>query len=86
MLLDRPIAFTLDDVEAYKESRGFFFENIEDWLPGKKLYTFDDFYYFIKEVCKGTDSTRTVRKGLMETMHKYHDNRNCERITAALGI
>lgn len=86
MLLDRPIAFTLDDVEEYKESRGFFFENIEDWLPGKKLYTFDDFYHFVKEVCKGEDSTRTIRKELMRTMYKYHDNKNCERIVAALGI
>ena len=86
MLLDKPIAFTLDDVEEYKESRGFFFDHIEDWLPGKKLYTFDDFFQFVKEVCEGIDSTRMIREELMKTMHKYHDNKNCERIIAALGI
>ena len=73
-------------VSVYKESRGFFFDHIEDWLPGKKLYTFDDFFQFVKEVCEGIDSTRMIREELMKTMHKYHDNKNCERIIAALGI
>ena len=34
----------------------------------------------------GIDSTRMIREELMKTMHKYHDNKNCERIIAALGI
>lgn len=86
MLLDKPIAFTLDDVEEYKKSRGFFFEHIEEWLPGQKLYTFDDFYQFVKEVCEDVDSTQTIREELMKTMHKYHDNKNCKRIVEALAI
>lgn len=86
MVLDRPIAFTLDDVDEYESSRGFVFENIRDWLPGKKIYTFEDFCQFMKEIYKGEDSTRAVRRNLMQKMHKYGDNRNCERIIGALGI
>jgi CDP-glycerol glycerophosphotransferase (TagB/SpsB family) len=35
LVLDRPIAFTLDDVEEYNNSRGFVFDNIREWLPGE---------------------------------------------------
>lgn len=62
MLLDRPIAFTLDDVEEYKQSRGFVFENIKAQLPGKELYSFGDFCEFIKEIGEEMDSTR--KKGV----------------------
>ena len=69
MLLDRPIAFTLDDVEEYRQSRGFVFENIQDWLPGMELLSFEDMCLFIKEVGEGIDTTKEKRKTLIKKMH-----------------
>lgn len=86
MLLNRPIAFTLDDVEEYASSRGFVFDPIKDWLPGKALYTFDQFCAFLEEVAAGEDSTRDRRKMLTDKMHKYHDGNSCKRILEALKI
>lgn len=86
MLLDRPIGFTLDDVEEYSESRGFVFQNIEEWLPGRELFSFDDFSSFIREVADGVDSTREKRRELTVKMHKYSDGCNCKRIVKALQI
>lgn len=54
-LLDRPIGFTLDDVEEYAESRGFVFENIREWLPGKEIFSFHDFCWFVQEVVSAAD-------------------------------
>lgn len=86
MLLDRPIAFTLDDVEEYALSRGFVFTPIQDWLPGKALYTFDQFCVFLEEVAAGEDSTRNKRRVLADKMHKYHDGNSCKRIIEALKV
>lgn len=86
MLLDRPIAFTLDDVEEYEQSRGFVFENIKEWLPGMELLSFQDMCRFIKEVCDNADTTKEKRRKLTLKMHKYQDDGSCRRIVEALQI
>ncbi len=86
MLLDRPIGFTLEDVEEYGESRGFVFDNIKDWLPGAELYSFRDLCLFVREVGQGVDSTREKRGRLRKIMHDFDDDQSCRRITEALEI
>lgn len=86
MLLDRPIGFTLEDVEEYAGSRGFVFENIRDWLPGAELFSFVDFYSFVKEIGTGIDSTGEKRRQLKKVMHRYDDDQSCRRIVEALRI
>lgn len=86
MLLDRPIGFTLEDVEEYGQSRGFVFDNIREWLPGAELFSFEQFCEFIKETATGKDSTRERRRRLMKVMHKYRDDKSCRRIVEALHI
>jgi len=86
MLLDRPIAFTLDDIDEYKNSRGFVFENIHNWLPGKEIYTYDDFLGFVKEVADGIDSAAEKRRALCDKMHTYLDGNNCKRILEQLNL
>lgn len=86
MLLDRPIAFTLDDMEEYKKSRGFVFDEIRDWLPGQELFTFDDMCAFVEEIGKGVDTMKDRRQLLTSVMHQYQDDNNCKRIVEALQI
>lgn len=86
MLLDRPIAFMLEDLEAYGRSRGFIFENIREWLPGKELFSFDDVCIFAEEIGKGSDVSAGKRRILKDKLHKYCDDRNCQRILEVLGI
>lgn len=86
MLLNRPIAFTLDDMEEYSQSRGFEFENIKEWIPGMELFSFNDFCIFIKEVGKEIDSTKDKREKLINKMHRYKDDNNCRRIIDSLRI
>lgn len=86
LLLDRPIGFTLDDVEEYAQSRGFVFENIKEWLPGMEIFTFDDFCSFISEMADDVDSSEKKRRELRDKMHLYHDDQSCRRIAEALKI
>lgn len=42
LLLNRPIIFFVPDIEEYKQSRGFIFEKIEDYLPGPLYKDFSE--------------------------------------------
>lgn len=86
LLLDRPMGFTLDDVEEYAESRGFVFPNVKEWMPGRELFSFEDFCRFVREIGEDVDSTKEKRRCLREKMHGYGDGNNCKRIVETLGI
>lgn len=55
LVLDRPIAFCLDDFELYKKNRGFVFENPLQYMPGHHLYNVEDLKCFIHDVAEGND-------------------------------
>lgn len=86
LMLDRPIAFTLDDCDEYNNGRGFIFDNIKDWLPGEEIYNFEDYKKYIEDVSIGVDVSRKKRKTIKKHMHKYSDDKSCERIVETLGI
>lgn len=86
LLLDRPVAFTLDDVEEYKHSRGFVFEPIRDWLPGAEIYDFKDFKEYIEDVIEGRDPAGEKRRSIASKMHDFGDDQSSKRILEALGI
>lgn len=86
LLLDRPIAFAVEDLEKYRKNRDMHFENIEEWLPGKELFTFEQLCEFVNEVAEEVDSSYEKRKRISTKMCKWKDDRNCERVLAALGI
>ena len=86
LVLDRPLAFTLDDVECYGRERGFFWEDVQKWLPGMKIYDFADFMKFVKEVLAGGNPGQEKRHAISEQMQKYRDDKNSARVLQALGI
>ncbi len=86
LMLDRPIAFTVDDYEEYQESRGFHWQDIRNWLPGKEIFTFDDFVEFVHEIATDQDVAAQKRKELRSKFHKFADDKSCARVLKALGI
>lgn len=86
MLLDRPIAFMLEDAERYNNSRGFVFDNIHDYLPGVELYNLEDMKKFIVDVCEDNDVSKDKRQALIKRMHTHCDGNNCKRILENVGI
>lgn len=82
--LNRPIAYTLDDKDEYKN--GFIVENPETLMAGPQLFTIEDFYSFIIDVVKEKDSYAVRRKELFDTVFKYHDGNSCQRLSKHMGI
>lgn len=85
-LLDRPIAFTLDDCEDYKNSRGFNWPNVLDYLPGEEIYDFADFLAFVSAVTEDRDLCREKRRKLRSLFHKYTDDQSAARVVKILGL
>ena len=69
ILLDRPIAFALDDYEEYAEKRGFIFPDPLRYMPGHHLYSRRDLEAFVLDAANGNDRYRNERKDLLPVMH-----------------
>ena len=86
LLLDRPIAFTLDDLKMYESDRGFVFDNIFEYMPGKKIHNQNEFLDFCKEAATGVDDYKQDRKRVNDLVNHYKDGNNCERLLKMIGI
>lgn len=79
LLLDKPIAFTLNDFESYSKSRGFVFDDPKKYMPGHHIYNFSDLIDYLKSVAEGQDAYKGDRDRIMSDVHNRCDN-YCERI------
>ena len=86
MILDRPMAFTLDDLDEYDTSRGFVVNPVRDYLSGVELYNVRDMMNFVEDVCIGKDTSADKRHKLCEKMIDYFDGSNSKRLLEKLSI
>lgn len=69
LLLNKPIAFALDDFQEYKNSRGFVFSDPLKYMPGDHLYSSIMLFKFIQDIANGLDKNKSKRDGVMKEMH-----------------
>ena len=74
LLLDKPIAFALDDYDQYKEKRGFVFENPLQYMPGHHVYNVQDLLLFLNDVRTGSDPYHDSRAQAMPEMQHLSDH------------
>ena len=74
LLLCKPMAFSLDDFEAYKSTRGFVFEDPLCYMPGHHLYGYENMLEFVQDVAEGVDPYAEKRDMVMPEMHHPCDN------------
>ena len=79
LLVDKPIGFTLDDYEKYKNSRGFVFENPLEYMPGNHIYSLSDLLEFIKNVAEQKDEYKEDRAKVRSIAHNETED-YCQRI------
>ena len=79
LLLDRPIALSIDDYNEYCEKTGFSIDYF-DWIKGVYLNDENDLLRFIDEVADCVDSAKTERKFTSHRIHKYIDNQSTKRV------
>ena len=74
MLLHKPMAFSLEDYEEYRATRGFSVDDPLKYMPGNHLYKAEDFVQFVREVAAGEDAFRQQREELFDQMHIRSEN------------
>lgn len=84
LLLNRPLAFVLSDLEAYK--LGFAMDDPEDFMVGHKIFRFADLLRFLSDVTGGVDPYRSEREWLANWLYKYRDGNSCQRIVEVMGL
>ena len=78
LLLNRPIGFTIGDIENYK--RGFIIDNPLDEMTGEKIKNLDELKLFINHVLSGQDDYEEERATLIKRVFDHPDNMNCKRL------
>lgn len=68
LLVNRPIAFTLDDYEEYKKTRGFLVDDPREYMPGHHLYAFDDLRMFLIDLAEGKDMFKEQRERVRDKL------------------
>ena len=84
LVLDRPIAFDIADMDSYAEKRGFVFDKPLDYMPGMKLRSEMDFMTFCKDLIEGRDNYRAERERVRTVFNDYSDGRNSRRLATRL--
>lgn len=84
MMLNRPVAFTVDDIEQYNEERGFVFDNPYEYMPGAKITNLKEIEEFIMDIIEGNDKFAEERQKLNEKINLYNDGNSCERVVQSV--
>ncbi|MGI6264789.1 MAG: CDP-glycerol glycerophosphotransferase family protein [Acutalibacteraceae bacterium] len=85
LLLDRPIGFVVDDWDAYRDSRGFVFDDPKSMMPGAFIADEERLYAFLRDVKTGRDPYRDDRRRVARQCHAHTDAGSCARLLKAIG-
>ena len=80
LLLDRPIAITLDDYQQYKEEMGFVFEKPLDVIKGYYIYNIKDFISFLESIVKDCDDEKIERQNVAKMIDDHMDSKSTKRL------
>ena len=86
LLINKPIAFTVDDLDSYAQNRGFVFENPRDYMPGDFIEAPSEFYKFLLNCVNEVDEHAEKRSEINDLVNFYKDNGNCKRIADFVGL
>ena len=85
LLLDKPICFTIDDIENYKNGRGFIVEDPISYMPGDKVKTYDQFLAFLSDMIAGVDPYHEKREE-MKNLFNYELSDFCKHLVEKIGL
>ena len=86
LLLDRPIGFTVDDIDEYMNNRGFVVDDPYELMPGAFINTPEEFLQFVDNLLNGKDDYRETRKRVNRLVNQFEGGRDCERVLKIAGI
>ena len=86
LLLDRPMAFTEDDLEDYSDTRGYAVDNPSSYKPGFRIKNKNDFIKFIETLAEGKDDYKAERNRVLGLSNDYRDGQFSKRALEYAGI
>jgi len=86
MLLNKPIGFLMDDLEEYKGSRGFVFEDINEWMPGPIIKNVTQLKTFVEHINDNIDDFKEIRQKVNNKTNRYSNFNSTERLFTKLGL
>ena len=85
MLTDRPIGFTINDMEEYKRNRGFSLPP-EKFMPGSKIKGYEDLLNFVQDVVDDKDPYKEERNEVNKLINQDPTGGYCQKILDFVGI
>lgn len=83
LLLNKPIALMVDDLIEYNDAFGFWYY-YPTLVKGQYITKLNHLLSFIYQVSTNVDSTYASRHNILNTIHKYQDNKSAERVVEYL--
>lgn len=80
IILNKPIFHIIPDIEEYKMKRGIISDPFDFWLPGKKIYTYEELIEIINNNFKLTKQEWEAQNLQKKIRIKHIDNENSKRI------
>jgi CDP-glycerol glycerophosphotransferase (TagB/SpsB family) len=80
LLLQRPIIFSIPDIDKYKNTRGFLVESFEEWAPGPIVFSQIGLQKEIEKCLKDGAYYSEKRMSLMRMQHRYFDASSSKRV------
>jgi CDP-glycerol glycerophosphotransferase (TagB/SpsB family) len=81
MLLDQPIICVSTDFEEYGKTMGFYFDDIENWIPSRINKNQASFFSHLNDVLNNrTDTSKEKRERLKSYFFDDYDSHSTERI------
>src|SRR5699024_8224238 len=81
MLVDQPIICVFTDFEEYKKTRGFYFDDIENWMPSRINKTQESFFEHLENILRNdVDPSSEKREKLKNYFFDHHDAGSTERL------
>ncbi len=84
LMLNRPIAFDFSDLPFYK--LGLNELDIDEFTPGKRIYSLGDMLDFLNSCFAGDDDYREAREHLLHKLYEYCDGNASYRLAVQLGL
>ena len=84
LMINRPIGYVFSDLKFYKQ--GLSVNNVDDYIAGPIINTFESLLKFINEVSIERDEYKLKRNNLREKLFEYNDAESCKRIAEFIGL
>ncbi len=80
LLLDKPIAITVDDFEDYKKTFNFVYDDIFKVIKGEYINNYDNLITFFKNISTNNDVAQKEREKSKKLLHNYYDGNSSKRV------